>query len=145
VRTGVLSRSVCDAVLAVGQMAEERRPMLVEDVSRATGVSRPSLAKLVSTLVRKGLVATRRGIGGGARLAHPAGAISLYDLCRALDDPILARPCLLGAAHGPGEPCPAGAIDERHHEEILAFLRRTPVLEAATAYRRLRQAGAVRR
>lgn len=129
----MLSRSVCDAAQALGCLGAAGS-VVVEEVSRRTGLPRPSLAKLMSTLVRKGLVTTRRGVGGGVALTRPAEQITLLDLCVALDDPILAERCLLGCNHRdlPG-PCPAASLERRHHRETLVLLRRTSAAEVAAA------------
>ena len=131
----LLSRPVCDAARALGFLATARSAVVVEEVSRATGLFRPSLAKLMGTLVRKGFVTTRRGIGGGVVLSRPPGAITLLDLCVAFDDPVLVPRCLLGGRHSEGDAlCPASGLEHQHHREILAFLARTSVLEVAGAF-----------
>jgi Rrf2 family protein len=131
----VLSRSVCDAARALGYLSTARSAVVVEEVSRATGLFRPSLAKLMGTLVRKGFVTTRRGIGGGVALTGRPGSITLLDLCVALDDPVLPARCLLGGRHPEGDTaCPAGGLESRHHREILAFLANTSVVEVAAAF-----------
>jgi Rrf2 family protein len=131
----LLSRPVCDAARALGYLATARSAVVVEEVSRATGLFRPSLAKLMGTLVRKGFVITRRGVGGGVALSRRPSSITLLDLCVALDDPILAARCLLGGRHPEGDAlCPAGGLERRHHREILAFLARTSVVDVAGAF-----------
>jgi Rrf2 family protein len=135
----VLSRSVCDAARALGYLGTARSAVVVEEVSRGTGLFRPSLAKLMGTLVRKGFVTTRRGVGGGVALARRPGAITLFDLCTALDDPVLVARCLLGGRHRDRDAaCPARDLERRHHEEILAFLRETSVVDVAAAFPDLR-------
>jgi Rrf2 family protein len=124
----MLSRPVCDAVRTLGFLACARSPVLIADIARGTGLPQPTLAKLVSTLGRKGFVVTRRGIGGGAALARPAEAITLHDVCVALDDPVTRHRCLLGAIHEPGEgACPARALEAQQRQALLAFLRETTV------------------
>jgi Rrf2 family protein len=137
--TPVLSRSVCDAARALGYLGRAGSAVVVEEVSRGTGLFRPSLAKLMGTLVRKGFVTTRRGVGGGVALTRRPGSITLFDLCVALDDPVLVARCLLGGGHEDGgAACPASDLERRHHRETLAFLRRTSVVEVAAAFPELR-------
>jgi Rrf2 family protein len=131
--TSMLSRPVSDAARALAYLDGVARAV-VEDVSRGTGLCRPSLAKLMGTLVRKGFVTTRRGLGGGAALARPGRTIRLLDLCLALDDPILAERCLLGGPHSAEVTCPARRLEGRHHRELLDFLSRTSVVDAAAAF-----------
>lgn len=78
-------------------------PALVE----LTGISRPTLGKVVNALARKKLVKTQRGVGGGVRLVSPADQVSLYDLCVAFDDPVIECHCSFGFGHCAEEgPCP---------------------------------------
>jgi Rrf2 family protein len=131
----VLSRSVCDAARALGYLGTVGSAVVVERVSRDTGLCRPSLAKLMGTLVRKGFVTTRRGIGGGVALTRGPSRITLFDLCVALDDPVLVVRCLLGGRHSEADTlCPAGPLERRHHREVLGFLRETSLVEIAAAF-----------
>ncbi|WP_428264167.1 RrF2 family transcriptional regulator [Haliangium sp.] len=41
--------------------------------------------RIISELARAGLVESRRGKAGGARLARPASSITLFDIYRAID------------------------------------------------------------
>ncbi|PVA06044.1 RrF2 family transcriptional regulator [Thalassorhabdomicrobium marinisediminis] len=49
-------------------------------------VSRHHLAKIIQKLASHGIVATRRGAGGGATLAQPAEAVSVGQVVRVLED-----------------------------------------------------------
>ena len=49
------------------------------------GISRHHLTKTIATLANAGIVETRRGGGGGAKLARPAGEIRLGGLVRLLE------------------------------------------------------------
>ncbi|MBM3824234.1 MAG: Rrf2 family transcriptional regulator [Verrucomicrobia bacterium] len=57
----------------------------VDEVSRAYGISRHHLAKVVQRLARLGYLATRRGRGGGLELALPAAEVRLGALVRATE------------------------------------------------------------
>ena len=47
----------------------------------------PFLARILAALVEAGLVRSTRGSNGGYELAHPAAAISLRAILRAVDSP----------------------------------------------------------
>lgn len=49
-------------------------------------LSRNNLTKIIQRLARSGIVATRRGGGGGATLARPARHIRLGDVVRQLEE-----------------------------------------------------------
>lgn len=55
------------------------------DLAEEFGLSRHHLTKIMSTLAQAGIVATRRGGGGGAVLAKPANQIRLGDIVRLLE------------------------------------------------------------
>lgn len=57
----------------------------VNQMAREFAVSRNHLAKVVSALAAAGFVETRRGGGGGAKLARPAATIRIGEVVRALE------------------------------------------------------------
>jgi Rrf2 family transcriptional regulator, nitric oxide-sensitive transcriptional repressor len=56
------------------------------ELAEEFGISRHHLIKIVQRLVRGGIVATRRGSGGGAVLARPADEIRLGEVVRLLEE-----------------------------------------------------------
>ncbi|MCA9910790.1 MAG: Rrf2 family transcriptional regulator [Anaerolineae bacterium] len=105
----MLSQTVGYAILALGYLAENSEgPTLVKDISAATGIPSAYLAKIINTLARKGMVTTQRGIRGGVTLAHPPESVTVFDLCRLLDDPMCEQRCMMGLAECSDErACPA--------------------------------------
>lgn len=130
-KTRVLSPMVGYAAKALGYMAAALGgPVQVRQVARVTGVPAPYLSKIVHQLSRKGLVSTRRGIGGGVALAVDPSELSLYELCEALDDPILKSQCLLGLGTCSDDvACPAHEFSRKIRAKQLAFLRNTTLLQ----------------
>ncbi|GGL50366.1 RrF2 family transcriptional regulator [Wenxinia marina] len=61
------------------------RAFSTAEIADEFGVSRNHLNKIVQRLARHGIVATRRGAGGGAMLARPASEIVLGDVVRLLE------------------------------------------------------------
>lgn len=70
---------------------------LVDRAARLAGLPSESLAKVFQRLARRGLLASRRGPGGGYALSRPARRISLAQIAHAADDgsPV-ERLCALG-------------------------------------------------
>ena len=66
------------------------------ELARETGLPQPTVGKLVSLLVRAGLLRSARGAGGGLQLARPAAAITLADIVEAVEGPIVLTACLQG-------------------------------------------------
>lgn len=59
-----------------------------------TGIPLPTAQKLVGRLAAAGLLESKRGFGGGLRLARPPAAISLADVIEAVEGPIAMTPCV---------------------------------------------------
>src|SRR5262249_53758537 len=68
--------------LAIFLGCHPERVASVDEVSRAFGISRHHLVKVVQTLTNVGVVETQRGRGGGVRLAMPPSAINVGWLIR---------------------------------------------------------------
>lgn len=129
----MLSGAVCYAAKALAHLAAHADgAQLVREVAGATGIPGPYLAKIVNTLARRGFVATQRGVGGGVSLARAPNDVTLYDLCVALDDPIVETRCLLEATPcSDVRACPAHDFWVSHRDGEIDFLRRTTIDDIA--------------
>ena len=65
----------------------------LKDVANAYGISRNHLAQVVHRLGQLGYLETRRGRGGGCRLARPAGEVRLGSLFRQTEDQPAVMEC----------------------------------------------------
>jgi Rrf2 family protein len=143
----MLSQSVGYAASALGYLAASGgKPLLVKEMAVACDIPPAYLAKIINILARKGVVATQRGIGGGVTLAHAAASLSLYDLCAALDDPIVQSRCMLNTAECSDErACPAHEFWKPHRLREVEFLKQTSVADVAAfeTNRRWRKGGPV--
>jgi Rrf2 family protein len=77
-------------------------------VARSQGISPTFLGKIVQSLARAGILATRRGVGGGIALAKPPESFTLLEVIEAVEGPLAIIECLRqpgGCVHE-GE-CPA--------------------------------------
>ncbi|WP_417489615.1 Rrf2 family transcriptional regulator [Maricaulis sp.] len=71
---------------ALMRMASEPgRAFSTAELADEFELSRHHLTKIMATLAQAGIVITRRGGGGGARLGRPADQISLGDIVRVLE------------------------------------------------------------
>lgn len=68
-------------------------------VAEATAIPAPTVAKLMGTLARAGLLVASRGVAGGFALARPAAGISIAAIVEAVDGPIALTNCLAGDSH----------------------------------------------
>lgn len=139
----MLSQSASYAAAAMAFVAAMGgKPALVKVVAEACGTPAAYLAKIINTLARKKLVQTQRGVGGGVSLARSPQEISLYDLCVALDDPIVEPRCILGNAECTNDrACPAHDFCTGHREQLWQFLHRTTISDIAAFETRRRWAG----
>lgn len=94
------------AVVVMTAAARRRDPRLSAPVvALATGIPAPTVAKLMGTLARAGLLVATRGVGGGFRLAGDPSSISVAAIVEAVDGPIALTNCQGGepgacAMHG---------------------------------------------
>ena len=61
------------------------RVFTTDEIAEEFAISRNHLTKVVRDLAKAGFLATRRGAGGGFRLARPAQAITIGEVVRALE------------------------------------------------------------
>jgi FeS assembly SUF system regulator len=69
------------------------------ELAEETGLPLPTVQKLVSMLVKAGLLRSTRGAGGGLQLARPAAAVSLADIVEAVEGPIALTSCVEEGRH----------------------------------------------
>ena len=69
------------------------------DVAEQTGLSPPTVRKLLKALARSGLVEARRGAQGGYRLARKPTEITAADVIDALEGPVSITECSTGERH----------------------------------------------
>jgi FeS assembly SUF system regulator len=62
-------------------------------VSEATRLELPTVAKVLKTLAKSGLIESVRGVNGGYRLREPADSISVAAIIRAMEGPIALTEC----------------------------------------------------
>ena len=73
-----------------------------------------------------------RLVGGGVGLARDPAGVTLFELCAALDDPIVETRCMLEQTECSDErACPAHSFWVAHRDEEVEFLRRTTIQDMA--------------
>ena len=88
---------------------ESERPSSLPEIAERQGLSLSYLEQLFLRLRRNGLVAGRRGPGGGYRLAQPAAAITVEAIIAAVDRPVDVTVC------GGNGNCQGGSTCLTHH------------------------------
>jgi FeS assembly SUF system regulator len=77
-------------------------------LAERTGLSMPTVSKILKQLTKAGILGAQRGATGGYRLARDAHAVSVAAIVEAMDGPIALTECSDGGDHSCGvEPiCP---------------------------------------
>ena len=114
------------------------------DLAEQARLPLPMVGKILKTLVRKGLLASHRGVKGGYSLARPADSISVADIVSARDGPIAMTSC---SAH-PGDceienDCPAVGNWHRINIAIQSALSGISLKEMSSPANALRAAAAL--
>ena len=102
-RLVIFSASTSHALRALSWLATqgERGPVMGHDLASRLGLPPAYLAKILRTLVRRGILRAARGAHGGYTLARPADEIALIEIIEPFEG-VRARPgCLLR----PDRPC----------------------------------------
>jgi Rrf2 family transcriptional regulator, iron-sulfur cluster assembly transcription factor len=63
-------------------------------VAELQGISPTFLGKIVQSLAKAGILATRRGVGGGIALGVPVESLTLLQVIEAVEGPICLNECL---------------------------------------------------
>lgn len=98
---------------------------LATDISRAEGVPRSYLSKILQRLRRAGLVRSKRGAGGGYALALPASRVTLANVIEAMDGPLGLNPCLDDDYSGTctaGRRCPVRRVWSEAQRKVFEIL-----------------------
>src|SRR5262245_28199138 len=136
----MLSQSGIHAIRAVVALTElaEAAYCGVPEIARSTGSPRNYLGKILLQLSRHGLVESRKGLGGGFRLARPAAEIRLIDVMACIEDVGRWTECgVAGGACSDLHPCLVHARWSRVREAYLGFLRDTTIAELANQQRKI--------
>jgi Rrf2 family protein len=124
------------AALALGRRGD-RGLLSGAAIAETASIPGPFAARVLGSLVRAGVVASKEGAGGGYRLARPPAAISLLDVIEAVEGRLQSTRCVLrGMACSPSNPCsvhPGWAAAQEAMRASLATTSLDQVLSAAPA------------
>ena len=136
----MLTQSGIHAIRAVVALAEmpEAAYCGVPEIARSTGSPRNYLGKILLQLSRHGLVESRKGLGGGFRLARPAAQIRLIDVMASIEDVSRWSACVFTSGIcSDTNPCMVHTRWSRAREAFLSFLRDTTIAELATHHQKI--------
>jgi Rrf2 family iron-sulfur cluster assembly transcriptional regulator len=126
-----LSESVGYSIKALSCLEDDSSgPRTIKEIANCSGVPSPYLAKLVKKLVDAGILASRRGTGGGAWLDRSASTISVLEISEAIDGSHILDRCLLGFdTCSDDRSCPTHAFWKVEREGIRKILLETTLAD----------------
>jgi Rrf2 family transcriptional regulator, iron-sulfur cluster assembly transcription factor len=130
VRAELLNQSADYALRAVLFVAQTdaRRSCNASAISKAIGVPRNYLGKVLHALTHAGVLQSVRGPQGGFRLAHDAERLTVADVVEPFQRLPQRRICLLGdRACDSSAPCVAHQHWQRITGEVTSFFRTTTI------------------
>lgn len=107
---------------------------LVADVAEANNIPKKFLDAILGDLRNAGLVMSRKGKGGGYRLARPPEQITVGAIVRVLDGPLAPIACASHTRYQPCEDCDVATCQVRHmmvdvRNAIAAVLDKTTLAQ----------------
>lgn len=103
-------------------------------IAKAEGLPAPVLGKVLQELVRKGLLESRRGPGGGFRLARNPRLIALRDIVAAIDGLDQFAECAVGLEGcSDDSPCPLHDTWKGIRTQLMKYLETTTLADMAAA------------
>jgi len=97
-----ISKKTEYALRALVAIARQPRSWAIQELSRQEKIPIKFLEQILLTLRHAGILASKRGIGGGYTLLRAPGEITLREVIRVLDGPLAPVAC---AAEDPAERC----------------------------------------
>ncbi len=120
------------AVAYIARHADEG-PVLARNIASEADVPHEYLQKMLTELVRKRVLTSTRGIGGGFRLGRRAELVRLVDVIAPFDDVMQRSQCPFGNPNcGERNPCPVHERWSRVVEAYKSFLETTTVADLVT-------------
>lgn len=89
-----LTRASDFAIRILTHLASDKEEWTSIELAKELDIPFNHLAKLVQVLGRRGYLATRKGKGGGLRLAVDPKAIDLAEIIEAVEGPLVISDCL---------------------------------------------------
>jgi len=120
----------------------DRRAVQGMEIAKGEGLPAPVLGKVLQELVRKGLLDSRRGPGGGFRLARDPQLITLRDVVAAIDGLDQFSECAVGLEHCSDESlCPLHDTWKALRTHVMSYLQETTLADMAAAMERKSELG----
>lgn len=92
-----ITRATEYAIRALLYLAKQPRGEIVfkKDICKTQDITPAFLTKILQPLIKEGIVASQRGVGGGFYLAKSPEEVSLLDVVKAEEGPLSLNQCLI--------------------------------------------------
>ncbi|MFH1011941.1 MAG: Rrf2 family transcriptional regulator [bacterium] len=102
--------------------------LLVSEIAQAHEIPERYLAKIFQGLARHGVLRSTRGIGGGFSLARAPSRITLMDIVKSCEGPILVSKCLAHKADcDKKDICGLCVVWEKLQKQVVSLLEKTTI------------------
>ncbi|MCE9591803.1 MAG: Rrf2 family transcriptional regulator [Planctomycetes bacterium] len=131
----IYSRACSYAIRAMSRLAMLRPEgyVLLEELCEGTDLPKHFVAKIFQELVRRGLLSSAKGRGGGFALSRAPAKITLYDIVAAVDGVEELDHCVVGMARCDDEqPCPQHDQWKAVRNQLRRFLAETTLERMST-------------
>lgn len=138
----IYSRPCEYAIRALGYLAilDGRATAQAQEIADAERIPAPVLGKVLQELVRKGLLESRRGPGGGFWLARRPELITLRDVVAAVDGLDQFLECAVGLERCSDDaPCPLHDTWKGLRTQMMNYLETTTLDQMACAVARKKE------
>lgn len=128
----LISRTAEYALRAMAHLAAAGPPeQRARDVAAGTSIPVSYVSKVLRRLVSAGLLVSRRGHGGGFRLARAPERIRFLDVLAAADDPVEGDRCAFGRGPcNPRSPCSLHPAFTELKDRVHEWASRTTLADA---------------
>jgi Rrf2 family protein len=111
----------------------------VKAIAEALGLSQPTVAKVMHELVRRSLVRSNKGRGGGFLLDREPGKIRLMDIVVSIDGGTQYARVFEGCPQcNKDQACPVHADWYKFRDQIVHYLEKTSIRDLATRMARMK-------
>jgi len=124
----IYSNACAYAIRALTRLAMVRPEgyVLLDELCEGTDLPRHFVAKIFQDLVRRGILVSAKGRGGGFALSRPADEITLFEIVDVVDGTGDLTQCVVGMAQcDDSQPCPQHEQWKHLRCEIREFLETT--------------------
>jgi len=135
----IFSNACAYAIRALSRLAMIRPEgyVLLDELCTGSDLPRHFVAKIFQDLVRRGLLTSAKGRGGGFALAQPAANITLLEIVTVIDGVEQLDQCVVGMAKcDDKEPCPQHDNWKAIRSTLKDYLHKTTLEQMAGALQR---------